>query len=480
MIASRSFGTVALLAAIGMLIAGGIALALMAFAPPAYAQGDTLRLSLDEAVARAQSSGEEARIANAQVLRAGGQVKEAMAEALPQISYSFSYTRKIDSVFESFAGDTGLASVFGNTSFGAANTWTGKVSASQMLWSSGKVGAGLAAARAARRSAEANRQETRADIAFAVRKAYLDAVLAAQVARIAEDNLAQAERQAHQVALWHGEGRRSEYDLLRARVDASNQEPVVVGARNDREIATLELKRLLNIPFSQPLELVTPLAFEHDMVPVLETAAFGVDARPALTAAEADAEAREHLLRVEKGRRWPDLIASTSLSHEAYPGDRLPRSGEFVRDWDATIELRFPIFLGGRTFGAVQRAQAEYDQAVARRDQQRESAQLEVEQARRELERAMALLAARRETVRWANRAYELASVRFDNGLATQLEVSDARVQRGSAGVNEVQAVRDYLVALAALERALGRPVPTVSRSIDQISLQLKDERNTR
>ena len=79
MIVSRSLGTVAFLAAIGMLLAGGIALVLMALAPPAYAQGDTLRLSLDEAVARAQSSGEEARIANAQVLRAGGQVKEAMA-----------------------------------------------------------------------------------------------------------------------------------------------------------------------------------------------------------------------------------------------------------------------------------------------------------------------------------------------------------------------------------------------------------------
>ncbi|HEU5321504.1 MAG TPA: TolC family protein, partial [Methylomirabilota bacterium] len=85
-------------------------------------------------------------------------------------------------------------------------------------------------------------------------------------------------------------------------------------------------------------------------------------------------------------------------------------------------------------------------------------------------ERARSLLAARRETVRQAKRAQQLAGVRYANGMATQLEVSDARVLAQQAEVNEVQATRDYLVALAQLERALGRPVPVVRRPLEQVA----------
>jgi outer membrane protein TolC len=458
---------------------GAIAMALLVLALPAFAQ-DTLRVSLDEAVARALANSEEARIADAQVQWAGGRVKEALSEALPHVSYSFGYTRKLDSFYEDFAGDSGLADLFGNTTFGAANTWSGRLTASQVLWSSGKVGAGLAAARAARTSAESNRTERQADIELYVRRAYLDAVLAVEVARIASANREQAEKQAYEVAMWQSEGKRSEYDLLRARVDAANTEPVAVGAANDREIALLELKRLLNVPYGQPVALTTPLSFEGDMVPVMAAAAYDASDRAAIAAAEADEEAYRQLMKIERGRRWPDVVASTSLVHEAYPSDGVPGSSEFLRDWNASVEVRFPIFLGGRTAGAIQRAQADYEQARARADQVRESAELEVEKRVGEVERTMALLSARREAVHWAQRAYELAGVRFDNGLATQLEVSDARVENARAEVNEVQAIRDYLVALAMLEHALGHPVPTVPRSLDQLSLVSRDERNTR
>jgi outer membrane protein TolC len=85
---------------------------------------------------------------------------------------------------------------------------------------------------------------------------------------------------------------------------------------------------------------------------------------------------------------------------------------------------------------------------------------IEIEQARAEIVRARALVAARHETVGQATRAQHLASVRYANGIATALEVSDARLALQQASVNEAQATRDYLLAIAALERALGHPVP--------------------
>lgn len=118
----------------------------------------------------------------------------------------------------------------------------------------------------------------------------------------------------------------------------------------------------------------------------------------------------------------------------------------------------------------MERARAALELARAQRDQVREQVALDVAQARAELARTQSLLAARRGTVRQARRAQHLASVRYANGMATQLEVTDARLLAQQAEVNEVQATRDYLLALAQLERALGRPVPVVRRPREQVA----------
>ena len=123
----------------------------------AQAPTDTVRLSLDEAVQRALAQGIEMRLARAAVTSANGQVREAFSGALPQITGSLTYTRQFASIYEGFSGsDTGsnsLADLFANTPFGAPNAWNLQLQASQLLWSGGKVGAGLKAARSFRQVA---------------------------------------------------------------------------------------------------------------------------------------------------------------------------------------------------------------------------------------------------------------------------------------------------------------------------------------
>ena len=133
------------------------------------------------------------------------------------------------------------------------------------------------------------------------------------------------------------------------------------------------------------------------------------------------------------------------------------------------MTLSVPIFNGFHTHGQVVEAKAEYEKAKATRDLAVKGAAIEAAQARDEIERAQTTLLARRETVRQAQRAWELAGVRFKNGMSTQVEVSDARLQLQSSEVNEVQAMRDYLVAIAQLERAVGHPLSVERRPLEQL-----------
>jgi outer membrane protein len=253
-------------------------------------------------------------------------------------------------------------------------------------------------------------------------------------------------------------------------VDAANQEPAVVAARNGLDVALLALKRLVNVPLEQPVDLATPLVSEDGMVPVVSGLSTAVDRRPALAAADFEVEARRQAVRVYRGQHWPDLYVSSTLSHQAFPGDLWPRRNEFRRNWDASVRLEVPIFTGLRTEGQVAQARAQYEMALAGRDRLREGAAIEAAQAKAELERTLSTLTARRGTVRQAQRAWELAGVRFTNGMSTQVEVSDARLQLQSAEVNEVQAMRDYLVAIAALERSVGHGFPIERRALEDVT----------
>jgi outer membrane protein TolC len=244
---------------------------------------------------------------------------------------------------------------------------------------------------------------------------------------------------------------------------------VVVAARNAQELAMLELKRLINVPLDQELQLDTGL--DSGALPVVVEAAFAPPTRGALEAAESTIRLQEQAVRVQAAQDWPSLSVSTTLSHQAFPGEQIPTGQDFHRNWSAEVKLDVPIFSGFRNHGAADRERALLMQATAQRDRLREETALEVARARAELTRSQALLSSQRETVRQAQRAFELSEVRYANGLSTQIEVSDTRLQMQTAEVDQVRAVRDYLVAIADLERALGRTVKTETRPIDQISL---------
>jgi outer membrane protein len=435
-----------------------IAIVLLTMQTPA----DTVRLTLDEAVRRAVDSGEELRRARATLRDANGQVREAFAGALPQVTGSVVYTRQFASIFEGASNDTTLGPIFANSPFGAANLWNVELRATQTLFAGGKVGAGVSAARSFRQGAAADLEEATADVVFRVKRAYLEAAYAGRLRDIAVANLRQARDHLSQVQHFRQVGTRAEYDLLRAEVDAANQEPAVVAAENGHTLALLELKRLINLPADQPVTLATALESADGSIPVVaeDSLAAVPPARPVLTAADAAVAVREQALRIARADRWPTLSVGTTLSHQAFPQEVTPFNAQFHRNWNAELRLSFPVFLGLRTVGSLERAHAALDQARAQRDQTRELVALDVTQARAELARTQALLAARRGTVRQAQRAQHLAGVRYANGMATQLEVADARVLAQQAEVNQVQATRDYLLALAQLERALGRPAP--------------------
>jgi len=456
--------------------AGGFALAVIA-AAPAFAETFTL----EQAVARALDQSEEVRLTQAQLLDAQGQVRSAMSAAMPQINGSVTYRHQIDSIFEPFAADTTLGRAFANSSFGAIRDWTVAIEASQLLFDGGKWNAALKGSKFYMSAATEQNREAIADLVYQVKSTYYQAVAAKRLEEIAQASLKQAREHEAQVALFHDQGTRAEFDLLRAQVDAANQEPALVAAHTAADLATFRLRELINLPAKESLELATPLEAADGTIPVLATASLAASSRGAVAASEANVSLQEQGVRAAKAARWPSIVASTSLQQQAFPDQgEWPVPHDFVRNWDAQIRLSVPLFNGFRTEAEIQKAQAALQQAKAQRDQSKQRVAVEVADAKALLEQAGSQLAARRQTVRQASRAYDLSEVRYTNGISTQLEVSDARLGLLTAQVRQVEGSRDYLVALAGLERAIGHPLPIERKPLESLTFSMNAEAKSR
>ena len=454
-----------------------------------------IRLSMEDAVRRALASGDEVRLAEAAVRQARGQVTQAWASALPEVRGSLTYQRTFASVFSSggstgpvlppFNPDTtqpvsdrlryleeeypnmlsrGIGSLFSSLPFGRQNTYIYAITVSQTLFQGGKVGAGIRGAHAFERAAQAGLDDAREDLAYRVKIAYLSALFAERMLEISEATQSQTNEHLSRVRLNHQIGSTADYDLLRAEVESANQEPLVIGARNGYENTVLELRRLVNIPVNQPVELTTAVLTGADSLPEVDSVALRAEIpdRSVLTGAEANVDFRRQVVRVFRGDAYPVLRFTMNYGGQAYPSGGLPAYGDFRRDWNAAVSLSMPLFDGFRNRGIVEQARAELMRAEAQLSQTSEGVTIQVAQARSEMERARALVSARRQTVTQATRAHQLAAVRYANQIASAIEVSDARLALQQARVNEAQSTRDYLLALAGLERALGRPAPLV------------------
>ena len=463
--------------------------------PPTVAISGTVprALALDEAVRIAESQSEAIRIARAGVERAHGQQWQARSQLLPQISASAAYTRTLASQFSSVDAGTpvdttkpappaapcdqylrdatattaerlaGLEdasrcalgsnpfSSFGSLGFGAKNQYNLGLAFSQNLFAGGRIVAQNAVANAGRRSADIELTAQRAQLRLDVTQAYFDAGLADRLVALAESSAVQTANVLRQTQLARSVGNVSEFELLRAQVSSANQRPIVIQRQSDREVAYLRLKQMLNLPLDAPLELTTVVddsaatnaALASIGVPS-DTAA--IDRATVRQAAEA-IDAQRGLLKVAKAQRFPTLALTSAYGKVAFPLNNFPQSGDFRTNWTVGLASQIPLFTGGRIKGDQMVAEANLREAQARYDQLREFAALDARVTINNLMQARAAWQASQGTAEQAARAYSIATVRYKEGISTQIELNDARILLEQAVANRALAARDLQVA---------------------------------
>jgi outer membrane protein TolC len=280
-----------------------------------------------------------------------------------------------------------------------------------------------------------------------VQQAYFGLLAAYRLRDVADETVTQNQKHLDLAQGRFDVGLAPKFDVTQAEVQLASAELNRVTARNNVELGRETLRNALGL--SQPLDF--------DIVDVLEQPTLEIDEREALELAYANRpelasiRAQEEAARQQVAalqRNYLPMV--TGNAGYNWTGSEYPLQSS----WNIGASVNLSVFNGGLTTAQVGEAKANLENLLANEQAIRQNVTLDVRQAILNLRQAT-------ESIRVANKGLEqarenlaLAEGRYQTGVGSIIEVTDAEQSLVSAEASVVQALVNYRTALASLERA--------------------------
>ncbi|MDD5129465.1 MAG: TolC family protein [Candidatus Omnitrophica bacterium] len=408
------------------------------------AKSSSPALSLTEVVLTAFKNNKDIQIQEKEISIAQAGILEARSVFLPQVNLNAAYTHN-DKVLSE------------NIFTGYTNDNLANLTVAESVYSGG---ANIASFNQSKLSLDVQRETLRAkklDVEFDAKRLYYGLLLAIESLRIARDALDQAIAHYEVVKQMYESGSASRFDMLQSGVQVSLLEPDVVKAKNDIESLKVDLNKLLSRNTDFPVDVdneklaCTFLEIKEDEF--LKTAYLG---RPEMKLKDLGVDIDKWGIQMAKSGYRPniDLLAGYSWRSNN-PGNML---NDKQSNWNAGISVNVPIFEGFSTKAKVDAARARYAQSKLSKENLYDQIAVEVRKGCLGLKQAQAIIKSQQDNVAQAREALRIAQVSYANGVAINLDVLDAQTSLAQIQKNLVSGIYDYLMALAYLERSMGKP----------------------
>ncbi|MBL0210471.1 MAG: TolC family protein [Holophagaceae bacterium] len=410
-----------------------------------------LSFDLKGALARAKDQNALLKAAAARVDERRGLIIATRADALPQFNATADFTRNRDvSILNSSFGDT-LAqfNLDPNSLVSPRSYYTTQVSVSQPLFYFGKLNSAVAVAKVGEQEARAAYTTAELDTLHGVAKAYLAVLGAEAQLDVVAARLKTSERFLEDVKSKLDVQSATQLDLLRAQAELQGVIPDVLQAKADFARALEVLDGQLG------LDPRTPLQLEKLQAPEIPTDLQGVS-RSELTQLEQQEKAIGINDRILSSDLKPKLDLSANYGWQAGKTDNLFR--EPYETWRLSLTLKVPIFDGMRSSGKRAQNRAVLEQVRQQKVDLERQIRVQQQTARREIQKAIALLEAATKAHDAGNEALRVSRESFEQGLITSLDLLQAERAERQMESARVRAQLGVWSALFDERRSLGLP----------------------
>jgi TolC family type I secretion outer membrane protein len=311
---------------------------------------------------------------------------------------------------------------------------------------------------AARETVDASRQDyltTSQDIVLSIKQAYYTYLGVQAIVTVRQDTVRNRELLVRQARGFYEVGTRARIDVARAEANLYTARADLIAAENGVKIAWVTLRNAMGSP-RLPEQLVAQDSPEIELsMNLAEARTAAYDTRTELRSFEAQRRASDQLIATARRGHLPDIV------FDAFYGRRNSSGGgestfPLQPAWQAQVSLNIPIFDGFRTTNRVEETLHNYNTIRAQEEERRQQIALEVEQSYLRVVETQERILATEAAARAAKENLDLAQGRYQVGVGSIIEVTDAEIIYTDAQTTYVRTLYDYRIADAQLARAMG------------------------
>jgi outer membrane protein len=328
----------------------------------------------------------------------------------------------------------------------------GGVAVNQLITDFGRTSNLVASSTLHAEADDARSMATTADILLAVDRSFYAALGTQALLRVAEQTVAARQNVADQVRALAQSKLRSELDASFAAVDLAEANLLLVDAQNNQKAALAALSAILGYPNQRDFTLVedtAPLQAPSPDIELLITEA--LSRRPEVAALDLDTRSLERFHFAEQDLMRPNIRALGTAGGSPWRNDA-------ITPWYGAIgvNVAIPIFNGFLFQARATEAGLRAEAAKQRLTDLRNAVARDVRTAWLDAGAAYDRVGVAGQLLVQANRALDLARSRYDLGLSSIVELSQAQLQQTRAELGEADARYRYKIAAAALQYQLG------------------------
>lgn len=405
-------------------------------------------LTLDEAVQLGIQNSKSLKIDAAKIEEATADLLEAKNRQLPDLKVSASY------MYLPFAPNIniklpGVSAEGGpkvnQVAFGSANL-------SLPLYSGGRIKYGIESAKYLVEASKLTTENDKVAIAYNVAQAYNNLFKASQSIKVLEENLTASTKRDETFLKLENNGVIARNDRLKANLQTSNIELQLLEAKNNYNIANINMDLLLGLPETTEIEVDSDYINEKQVVKTvdyyLNTAQLN---RKDLQALQQQRKAASLGTKAAKAENLPSIALTGG-----YVAADVPKFFTMYNAVNVGIGIQYNLSNLWKKNSSLKQSQAREKQLSATDEMLNDNIKLEVNREYQNADYYKQRIAVFEKSSVQANENYRITKNKYDNGLATMTDLLEANAAQITASVGVINAKADAALAYRKLLQTTG------------------------
>jgi outer membrane protein len=400
-------------------------------------------LSLARCLKMASQNNKELQEYEKKVIIAGGAVKEAEAGFWPTLNYQAIREQSDTAQYQ-------VGPKYEKTDF------TGAITATMPLYTGKMLENNLKLTRLQLDIAKEERRKAKQQLTYDVKEAYYSVWLAEQILQVQQASLRNLDQHVVRVQSRYKSEYASRLEVFRAQVQRDTLKPKVINAQNQLALAKLRLATLIGYPQERPYQV----QYDADQLQMLDSVTRSITLtmneawqnRSEMRQTRKMAEVNQVLTAMNKASYQPNVALNA--------GYGMVKKDLFTDDdysaWMLTISVGGKIY--DRSIQAkIEQSRDKEDLTGIQEARLKDMIRLEAEQSFQNLQSGIENTRAARTSIDLARETLRMMQIRFDNGMATTMDIMDAQLALDQALNGYYQGIVSYLIAEARIDLVLGR-----------------------